>query len=106
MSMLYLWNNKGGPLGKVVNYDWKKEYQKCSAVHWHMLRVEQMPYWLPLAVSMVLLLPNTKQNLQSYADSFTPSQGADLQWLTGNLVWRQALSCNDRGQQGQEKHML
>ena len=40
------------------------------------------------------LLPNTEQNLQIYADSFTPSQEADFQWLTGNLVWRQALGCN------------
>ena len=33
----YLCNSKGGPLGKVVDYVWKKEYQKRGAVHWHML---------------------------------------------------------------------
>ena len=33
----YLRSNKGGPLGKVVDYVWKKEYQKRGAVHWHML---------------------------------------------------------------------
>ena len=33
----YLRNSKGGPLGKVVDYVWKKEYQKRGAVHWHML---------------------------------------------------------------------
>ena len=31
------------------------------------------------------LLPNTKQNLHSYAGTFTPSQGAAFQWLTGKL---------------------
>ena len=31
------------------------------------------------------LLPNTKQNLQSYANKFTPSQDAAFQWLTGKL---------------------
>ena len=34
---IYLRNPKGGPLGKVVDYVWKKEYQKRGAVHWHML---------------------------------------------------------------------
>ena len=33
----YLRSTKGGPLGKVVDYRWKKEYQKRGAVHWHML---------------------------------------------------------------------
>ena len=33
----YLRSNKAGPLGKVVDYVWKKEYQKRGAVHWHML---------------------------------------------------------------------
>ena len=33
----YLRNSKGGPLGKVMDCVWKKEYQKCGAVHWHML---------------------------------------------------------------------
>ena len=33
----YLRNPKGGPLGKVVDYVWKKEYQKRGAVHWHMV---------------------------------------------------------------------
>ena len=33
----YLRNSKDGPLGKVVDYVWKKGYQKRGAVHWHML---------------------------------------------------------------------
>ena len=33
----FLCNNKEGPLGKVVDCVWKKEYQKRGAVHWHML---------------------------------------------------------------------
>ena len=33
----YLCSNKEGPLGKIVDYAWKKEYQKRGAVHWHML---------------------------------------------------------------------
>ena len=33
----YLCSSKTGPLGKVVDYVWKKEYQKRGAVHWHML---------------------------------------------------------------------
>ena len=33
----YLRSNKEGPLGRVVDYVWKKEYQKRGAVHWHML---------------------------------------------------------------------
>ena len=32
----YLSSNKGGPPGKVVDCVWKKEHQKCGAVHWHM----------------------------------------------------------------------
>ena len=31
------------------------------------------------------LLPNTKQNLQSFADTFTPSQEAAFKWLTSKL---------------------
>ena len=33
----YLKNAKESPLGKVVDYVWKNEYQKRGAVHWHML---------------------------------------------------------------------
>ena len=33
----FLCNSKEAPLGKVVDYVWKKEYQKRGAVHWHML---------------------------------------------------------------------
>ena len=33
----YLKNPKESPFGKVVDYVWKKEYQKQGAVHWHML---------------------------------------------------------------------
>ena len=33
----FLCNDKQAPLGKVVDYVWKKEYQKRGAVHWHML---------------------------------------------------------------------
>ena len=33
----YLKKGKEAPLGKVVDYVWKKEYQKRGAGHWHML---------------------------------------------------------------------
>ena len=33
----FLCNSKEAPLGNVVDYVWKKEYQKRGAVHWHML---------------------------------------------------------------------
>ena len=33
----YLRSSKEGPLGKVVDCVWNKEYQKRGAVHWHML---------------------------------------------------------------------
>ena len=65
----------------------------------------QLPYYILMDLSSVYgsLLPTAKQNVQSYVDTFTPSQQAAFEWLTGKLQCGDKLSAAIIGPAGTGK---